>query len=364
MDTIGIEAKQALRMRRFFMAIAMYAFCAVVGQICASFGYLPPRWPMWWAIGVTAVNSVFFFMLFSGQNLRLRDPSMTEMQLIVSMFAAMIFISQADEARGAFLLFVPVPLLFGVLRLNFGQMMRVGMVGLIGYAGVIASICYYHPERVKLPIEMLYLLSLAAVMFLVCVMCGYISRIRSNLSSAIATISELAHRDSLTGLFNRRDLMDRLEVEVARNVREAQRELNLCMIDLDHFKAINDKFGHTVGDEVLILVGKCIEESIRIVDYVARYGGEEFVLILGRASDDLALTICERVRERVSQLQIKNMPGFSVTISVGIARSVAGETSTQWIKRADEALYEAKENGRNCVRVASASELRAGNDLH
>ena len=307
---------------------------------------------MWWAIGVATVNCVFLFILLSGKNLRLRDPSMTEIQLIVSMFAAMVFISQADEARGAFLMFLPVPLLFGVLRLNFRQMARVGMVGLTGYAGVITTIWYFQPERVKLPLETLYLLSLASVMVFVCLMCGYISKVRSNLSFAVATISELAHRDALTGLFNRRDLMQRLDVEIARNVREAQRGLNLCMIDLDHFKAINDNFGHTVGDEVLALVAKCLNESIRAMDYVARYGGEEFVLLLGTDSDDLALTICERIRDQISQLRIQRIPKFSITISVGIARSTARETSASWIERADEALYEAKASGRNCVRVA------------
>ena len=112
MTTFGTEAKQALRMRRFLMAAATYAFCAAIGQASAWLGYLPSWLPAWWALGVAVGNGVFFFMLRSGWNLRLRDPSLTEMQLIFAMFAGLAMISQADEARGAFLMFLPVPLLF------------------------------------------------------------------------------------------------------------------------------------------------------------------------------------------------------------------------------------------------------------
>ena len=264
-------------------------------------------------------------------------------------------ISQAGEARVAFLMFLPVPLLFGILRLNFHQMARVGIVGLVGYVGVIAVIALNQPERVRLSLEALYLMSLAAMMFFVCLMCGYISKIRSDLASAVTRIGELAHHDPLTGPFNRRNLMERLEIEIARCDRQMRRGITLCMIDLDHFKRINDAFGHPVGDEVLIRVGKCLANSIRVIDYVARYGGEEFIILLEADSDDLALAMCERIRAEVGKLGIRAIQELSINVSIGMASFAKGESSAKLIERADKALYLAKANGRNCVRAAPLS---------
>lgn len=355
MTSAGTQAKQALRMRRFLMAASTYAACGALAQACAWLGYLPPWVPAWWVLGATVVNAAFFVALRSGWNLRLRDPSMTEMQLMVSMFAAMVLISQANEARGALLMFLPVPLLFGVLRLNFRQMGRVGIVGLAAYAGVIAVIAINQPERVRLSLEMLNLMSLAAVMVFVCLMCGYISKIRADLASAVAKIGELAHRDSLTSLFNRRNLMEKLDLEIARCHRQKCRGITLCMVDLDHFKRVNDTFGHPVGDEVVVSVAKCLRESIRVVDYVARYGGEEFIVLMDADSDNLALAICERIRAQVGQLRITALQELSISVSIGIASLAMGESSASLIERADKALYLAKMDGRNCICMAPVS---------
>lgn len=250
----------------------------------------------------------------------------------------MVLISQADEARGAFLMFLPVPLLFGVLRLNFRQMARLGFVGFAGYTGVIAVIALMQPERVRLTLEALNLMSLATVMVFVCMMCGYISKVRKDLAVAVAAIRKLAHRDPLTGLFNRRNLMERLESEIARCDRQLHRSIAVCMVDLDHFKRINDSCGHPVGDEVLILVGKCLGDSIRAMDYVACYGGEELVIVLDSDSVDLTLAICERIRVQVEQLRMPAFQQLTFSVSIGVAYSKIGENATRLIERADKAL--------------------------
>jgi diguanylate cyclase (GGDEF)-like protein len=351
MEAAGAEAKQALRMRRFFMAVATYAACAVLAQACAWLGYLPSWLPAWWALGAAAVNAGFFAMLRSGRNMRLRDPSMTEVQLVVSMFAAMVLVSQADAARGALLMLLPVPLLFGVLRLNFRQMARVGLVGIAAYAAVIAVMAFKRPARVQPTLELLNLISLATVMGFVCLMCGYISKIRKDLAFAVATIGELADRDPLTGLFNRRNLMGRLEVEIARCHRQKRRGIALCMVDIDQFKRINDTFGHPLGDQVLTLVAHCLTDSVRVMDYVARYGGEEFVVLLEADSDEDALATCERIRARIEQLRIPGAPDLALSVSIGIAHFVSGESAASMMGRADKALYLAKAGGRNCIHA-------------
>lgn len=350
--TTGIEAKQALRMHRFLMAVMTYALCGALAQLCAWLGYLPASAPMWWIIGTGAVNLLFFFMIRSGRNLRLRDPSMTELQLIFSMFAAIALIAQADEARGALLMLLPVPLLFGILRLNFHQMARIATIGFVTYAGVISFIGLNQPQRLNLTLELLYLIALATVMAFVCLMCGYISKVRTDLALTVKKIDELAHHDPLTGLYNRRYLMERLALDISRCNRGRCHGITLCMIDLDHFKHVNDTFGHPVGDEVLVQVGNCLVTSTRNIDCVVRYGGEEFVALLDTESADLALAMGERIRAQVQQLQIPALQGQSISISIGIANMAAGESALSLIKRADQALYQAKLDGRNCVRTA------------
>jgi len=352
MKVIDILAKQRLRMQRFLMAVTAYAVCGAVGQLCAWLGYLPPWAPMWWVIGTSTVNLGFFFMIRSGRNLRLRDPSMTELQLVFAMFAAMALISQADEARGALLMFLPVPLLFGILRLNFRQMARVAMVGFVGYVALILVIRFNHPQHIKLALELFNLLALATIMIFMCLMCGYISKVRADLALAVKQFEELAHRDSLTGLFNRRHLMERLDVDIARCIRQRCRGITLCMVDIDHFKLINDTFGHSIGGEVLVVVGNCLVNSTRDIDFVARYGGEEFVVLLDADSDELAHSMSERIRAQVQQLRIPALQKLSISVSIGVANLTSGESPLNLIERADKALYVAKAEGRNQVRTA------------
>lgn len=185
----------------------------------------------------------------------MRDPSMTQLQIVVSMIAALVSISRFGQGNGALLMFLTMPRLFGVLRLNFSQMANIGVIGVTGYGVVIAIALRTHPERVSIAIELLNLISLASVMIFVCIMYGYISKVRQDLSVAVARIRPLAERDPLTGLFNRCSLIAKLAAEIARCERRLRHGITVCMVAIDRFKLANDKFGHPVGDEVIRLEG-------------------------------------------------------------------------------------------------------------
>jgi diguanylate cyclase (GGDEF)-like protein len=164
-------------------------------------------------------------------------------------------------------------------------------------------------------------------------------------------------RDPLTGLFNRRYLEESLEREVARAKRSGT-PLGIMMIDIDHFKRINDTFGHAAGDAVLAAVSRRMQSMTRVEDILCRYGGEEFVLVMTAASLDTIRERAEMLREGVRRLNI----GFEgqhighVTISVGIAvHPDHGETGSQAMEAADTALYRAKQSGRNRTMIASAA---------
>jgi diguanylate cyclase (GGDEF)-like protein len=169
------------------------------------------------------------------------------------------------------------------------------------------------------------------------------------ISISKAQLWEMAINDSLTGLHVRRYFMAKLQDEIHRTQRY-KKSLSVVMGDLDKFKSINDKYGHTNGDEVLKAVGTYLQSSIRDVDSIGRYGGEEFIMFLPETGSDSAFILADRLRNGVAQLEVGNLP--PVTISLGIATfPVDGKSIEELVQKADAALYAAKENGRNQVVI-------------
>ncbi|BDU70239.1 diguanylate cyclase response regulator [Geothrix oryzae] len=168
-------------------------------------------------------------------------------------------------------------------------------------------------------------------------------------------LEALSVTDVLTGLANRRRLMTRLEEEVQR-ARRYKTPLSVVMIDIDHFKQVNDSYGHAMGDEVLRNIGAMLKASLRTTDLAARYGGEELTLVLPHTDIPAALQVAENLRQKFSEMD-HTLDGVTIrkTASMGLAaRNGQGEMpdAEDLLKHADEALYRAKQGGRNRVEVA------------
>lgn len=159
-----------------------------------------------------------------------------------------------------------------------------------------------------------------------------------------AELTKLAARDSLTGVWNRRSLDDALNQLFNKHQRKPI-TASLIIMDLDHFKQINDTYGHSVGDEILIKVAELLTSVVRISDQVYRYGGEEFVLIAEGADLESASEIAETIRSRVEASQLFKKQ--KVTLSLGVAELSQASSAQRWLSLADDALYEAKNKGRN-----------------
>ncbi len=172
-------------------------------------------------------------------------------------------------------------------------------------------------------------------------------------------LEKQARRDSLTGLLNRREILRLAEQELTRARRQGS-PVALLMLDLDHFKSINDRFGHPAGDDVLRHVAELMTHAIRQTDQVARFGGEEFVVLLPDTSEANALHLASKLRQKLADTPVANL-GTPVTVSIGLACMAAGSSLSldALIQHADEALYQAKNEGRNRTVAARIPDGRS-----
>lgn len=162
------------------------------------------------------------------------------------------------------------------------------------------------------------------------------------------TLEKLATTDPLTTLFNRRKFDELLKYEMERN-RRYRTGLSLIFCDIDHFKQLNDQHGHDIGDDVLRLFAQDLKNSIRSTDIIARWGGEEFMLLIPNTTTDIAKVLAEKLRKGVENMTFPIVG--KITASFGVTHFLADDDPNTAIRRADTALYKAKENGRNRVEA-------------
>lgn len=188
-------------------------------------------------------------------------------------------------------------------------------------------------------------IAIVAVVFIILIL---VSILMSN--HFLKQLSQLATHDPLTSLLTRRFLCEKMPILISSHDRSIQAYLAIIFLDIDHFKNVNDTYGHAYGDKVLSQVGKAIQKSVRTGDIGVRYGGEEFVIAMLCNDKDEAIQVAERIRDEVHSIEFqKGSKKFSVTLSAGIAYRQENEPFEHLIKRADEKLYQAKEEGRDRI---------------
>ncbi|MET0050038.1 MAG: diguanylate cyclase [Candidatus Thiodiazotropha sp.] len=180
-----------------------------------------------------------------------------------------------------------------------------------------------------------------------------------HLQNEVRKLRDEASTDPLTGLYNRKALNQRMQTLLESAMASGGDGFSVLMLDIDHFKRFNDSFGHIIGDEVIRRVGKTMRDLLREEDFPARYGGEEFTVVLPSTRMDAAVEIARQIHQAVAKLSLvrrstkERLPG--ITISVGAAQMRPGDTCETLLERADQALYLAKEGGRN--RVVSEAQI-------
>ena len=314
------------------------------------------------AYGTVALiqNILVYLIVKSGLNRSLEDPGMTVSQIIFGTTVQTVFIILAPEIGIFFLVNFFNCFLFGVLALSTRQFFHVWAFGAIATAVAF----FFVGERIGFPnssgltqaiMWTCFLLALGKSIYLASAVSTLrlkVSEKNRALTVALKQMEEMATHDALTGVMNRRAMLVAMDAELQKFKRKKS-PFCIAVMDLDHFKHINDTFGHAVGDEVLKAFAEILQQSLRVTDRISRYGGDEFVVLLTDTPRDVAVTVLERICTRIGQHDWNALvPKAAVTVSIGVAEIANGDTVTHTFERADSALYEAKQTGRNAVHAA------------
>ena len=302
-----------------------------------------------------ALNAIGFYVAQrSGWSMRFADPALTMPQMIFGVVVVFMAYLANSRFHTMTLLMISLVLVVGALTLSPRNCRLMGVFSLVGLAVTILMGVTYRPQHFQMGEQLI--VYIFAVIILACVaeLAARISAIRSELKAqrrelkkALAENQWLAGQDELTGLSNRRRALELLAYEERRAVRQPV-DACIAMIDLDLFKAVNDRHGHGAGDDVLRTFARHAGTVLREADILARWGGEEFLLLMPNTSKAEAERVIERLRETFCQAgQWHWNPDLIVTFSAGLTTQRHGETSEVTITRADEALYRAKARGRN-----------------
>lgn len=365
--TMAADPKQRLRIRRFGLAMAYYAIWITLTLLAQSAGMLRlDAIGVATCIGGVVASNVAFFMVFrSGLNQRLRDPGVTLQQLIVGLVWALVLLhATVPAARGLMLTALIIPMLFGMFQLEKRGYLLLGSLALGGYTGIAAATAGM-PGAPTLGVELMRVAVLASAILWTSLFSLHARRLRQclqkqnrTLKTMLAEISELAERDELTKAYNRRYIMESLQEEKKRADR-TRMPFSICIFDLDHFKEINDRYGHITGDRVLVDFVERLRSELRYFDALdrreddprfARYGGEEFILLLPHTNLSGARHCAERIRSITADARFASR--CHITVSVGVAEFRIGESIESTLRRADGALYLSKQLGRNRVETS------------
>ena len=352
------DPKQALRMSRHLAAlIAILLF--TIASIYFSYNNMLKVAD----ITLLDINLIFWagllfitFIIRSGLNQNLPDPSMTMIQMIWCSLYMLTIMYMLNNWRSIALISYFAILSFGYFRLDFKEFLIVTIFSVFGYLFLIIYIYINEPLRIHLDKELVQLFGFTMTCMVMVYTGSAVNQLRvgfrernEQLAEALRLNTRLATTDDLTGLYTRRYLMSMLSNQKALSERKDS-DFVVLFADLDHFKQVNDSFGHYIGDIVLKNFADIIRTSIREIDYASRFGGEEFVVLLVNTDIEQSKKVAERIRSGIEHFNFNDVaPGLHVTVSIGMANYKQYKSIQETLMTADNRMYKAKEQGRNKI---------------
>jgi diguanylate cyclase (GGDEF)-like protein len=310
------------------------------------------------AIGMSG----FYVAIRSGWSARFSDPTLTFPMALFTSSAIMLSYSLSEITRGASLQLLFVLVIFDLQRLNQRQTIALTSGATLMLAGILGYMAFKHDEGFDLSNE-IFSIGMGALMLpMLSMVAREVRRLRriqaqqrADLETTLTQLNELSIRDTLTGAFNRRQMLSMLDEEAKRRPRT---DVGFCVaiLDLDLFKHINDTYGHPTGDAVLRNVTTLMLQQLRSTDALGRWGGEEFVLLLRDSDCHAAMHLIDRLRQLINNHEWQIVAaGLNVSFSAGVCEHHTDADLNHTLERADRALYVAKAEGRNKVVAATMS---------
>ena len=356
------DPRQRIRLGQTALANVIMAGCVMLLHAGADPGSPEHRWVWPWTIAALGGMVAVFVVIRSRFNQRFRDPSLAMFQMLYAVAVAAGGYVLAGPVRSAALPILAVILMFGMFGLSVRQVVTVAVYTALMFG---AAGAYWIRREAGAPgvvtIEKVNFGMLLLMVMGVCILTSRLSRMRERsklqkeaLEAALEQNRLLATQDTLTGCLNRRAMTEKLGEALAMAARFGT-PCSVILIDLDHFKHVNDAYGHAAGDEVLRTVADLARSQLRDVDSLGRWGGEEFLVLLPATNAPDALVCAERLQAKLAQVSFPTIsPDLHLSFSAGVAAIGRDERLATLIDRADKAMYQAKQAGR--ARVVPAAE--------
>ncbi len=355
---LGADPQQRGTVMVAMYASAVYIACLGLVAFFVQTGFMAPAVGWWMTGGIIATIALIYTMLRSGWSMRFKDPTLTVFQIILAISWDCINYALIGPAHAGMLLLMELSLFFGIFSLT-ARSARIALAYTLFAAG--AAMAYgsiTDPAAFRPDLQAIYFVALLLVTSMIARLATSLTGMRreleaqrKGLAGALQHIQEASSRDALTGLHNRRHMMEMLRHEVERHQR-FNTGFSLALIDLDHFKQFNDRYGHQTGDEALCCFARQAQATLRAGDVLARWGGEEFMLLFPESTAQDGLANLELLRGSLQEATVSPQhPELRVRFSAGLTSFISGESIQKTIERADQALYQAKASGRNRCEI-------------
>jgi diguanylate cyclase len=352
---LSSDPVQQGRLKVWAAGALSYFLCCAVQVLEVSFGLMERRTSDALIVAMLA-SALFFYAIFRSRlNLRLGgDPGLTLVQLVIGCGFCLWSYAVTGPARGAILTILISNMVYGVFSLTPRQSRTLAIGSLVALAGVMAWRSQTNPAGYPWRLELVHFLFATIVMWTMASLSSQLSALRAKLGRqakelklAMEQLRLLATRDELTKIHNRRHMSELMAIQARQHERSGA-PMCLALLDIDMFKTINDRHGHAAGDQVLRRFAEVAQEVLRSSDLLARWGGEEFLVLFPDTPADLAHIGLERLHQRLAKEEFAVLgAGQRVSFSAGLTVYVPGESVEAMTERADQAMYNAKTQGRN-----------------
>jgi diguanylate cyclase (GGDEF)-like protein len=342
-----------------------YVIYTLVMWLQVALGYTPVDMAVGLSACALVVNTAFYFGIRHGWGPP-RDRNLGVTQLLVGIVFMWLSYAAAGPASGTTLIIVASHIVYAMFGMRTRRVWQIVGGSLAGLALTMLLCNTWQPERYPAGQQWVGLCYTSLVVVLIARLTTLVSKMheglrsqRAELARALDKVNQLATRDDLTQVHNRRHVTELMRIEQARHERHAT-PLCLALLDIDFFKIVNDTFGHHAGDEVLRRFAQSTLRGLRTADLLGRWGGEEFVVLFPDTSLAHAQVALQRVREQLRQTDFSSIDSeLRISFSAGLVLVGDGERIEAAVERADQAMYRAKARGRDCVEIEAALPLPA-----